>query len=73
MSRYSYDPRMLVSRFPSKCFKCGVSIPKGVNAYYWPKDRRIYCLDCGHDDYIAFRSAAADEDVYNGCGNPYAC
>ena len=35
--------------------------------------RQLYCLSCGESEYRQFLSAAADEDVYQGIGNPFAC
>jgi len=65
------DPYPLKVRFNCKCSKCGTHLGRGVNAYYWPATRTVTCLDCGHDDFQAFLSSVADEEVYNGTGNPY--
>ena len=68
---YKNDPRMITAKFTSACSKCGCSIKKGTDIYYWPSDRKVFCLKCGEVPYRQFRSSAADEDVYAGTGNPY--
>jgi RNase P subunit RPR2 len=65
------DPYMLKLRYSGTCKKCKTALGRGVNAYYWPSTREVFCLSCGHKDYQQFLSDAADEDVYNGSGNPY--
>ena len=65
------DPRPLKIRFRTTCAKCGKTLPAQVNAYYWSSSRQILCLECGHDDFLAFLSSACDEEVYHGTGNPY--
>jgi len=72
MSRYTNDPRMIKAKFTSCCSKCRAKLAKGVNIYYWPSSREVFCMTCGEASYRQFLSSAADEDVYNGCGNPYA-
>ena len=63
---YNRDPRELVGKF-GKCARCGCSMA-GVDGYYWPSSRKIYCRACGESDWLAFLSAAADE-----AGCPFAC
>jgi len=65
---YKNDPRMLTAKFNSVCSKCGCSIKKGTQIYYWPSDRKAYCEKCGEGLYSQFRSEAADEDMMNGNG-----
>ncbi|MBW6491884.1 MAG: hypothetical protein K0B15_11900 [Lentimicrobium sp.] len=72
MSTYKNDPRLLITRYESVCMTCGCKIPKGKQAYYWPRLKDVYCLPCGEQDYLDFLSSAADEEVYNGSGNPFA-
>jgi len=72
MSRYANDPRMIKAKFTCSCSKCRIKLVKGVNIYYWPSSREVFCMSCGEESYQQFLSSAADEDVYNGCGNPYA-
>lgn len=69
---YSKDPYKLNLKYGSNCAKCNVYVFKGQPAYYWPSTRSVFCPACGEPEYRQFRSAAADEDVYNGSGNPYA-
>lgn len=69
---YKNDPRLITAKFASACSKCGCSVKKGTNIYYWPSDRKVYCLQCGAVPYRQFRSAVADEEAYAGIGNPYA-
>ena len=69
--RKNYDPRQLVIRYRCECFRCSVSLPRGAVAYYWPAGHRILCLQCGEAEYKLFLSSVADENVYNGTGNPY--
>lgn len=64
MKRYENDPRPITTRFPSTCATCGKKIPKGINVYYYPANRKIYCLPCGETDYNAFLASAADEEWY---------
>jgi hypothetical protein len=63
---------MLSTKFDSHCSNCNNKLPKGTNCYYWPRDKKVFCIPCGENDYRQFLSSAADEDVYNGVGNPYA-
>ncbi len=72
MSKYANDPREIKAKFASKCSKCKTEIPKGINCYYWPSSRQVFCLSCGDHDYRQFQSSACDEEVYAGTGNPYA-
>jgi len=67
------DPRHFAARFKCKCANCSTTILKGELAYYWPSSQKVFCLICGAEDFRQFLSSAADEDVYHGCGNPYAC
>lgn len=72
MTRYTNDPRRITAKFVSRCSKCDKRLVKGEDIYYWPSSREVFCTKCGEADYRRFLSDAADEDVYNGCGNPYA-
>jgi len=72
MSRYANDPKMIKAKFTCSCSKCQVRLAKGVNIYYWPSSHEVFCMTCGEESYRQFLSSVADEDVCNGCGNPYA-
>jgi hypothetical protein len=63
------DPKQLQVRYPGKCRTCGISLPKGVNAFYWPSSKSLYCIACGDQPYREFLSSVGDEEVYNGNGN----
>jgi hypothetical protein len=41
---YENDPRMITAKFNSVCSKCGCSIKKGTQIYYWPSDRKAFCV-----------------------------
>ena len=73
MKKYFNDPRPITVRYPAACAECNAKLKKGSSAYYWPSDGKIYCISCGESEYRQFLSAAADEAVYNGVGNPFAC
>lgn len=65
MSRYKNDPYPLTVKYAGECATCGCRLPRGVNAYYWPSSRKVYCLSCGEVDYRSFLESAQDEDLYN--------
>lgn len=65
MTRYKNDPYPLKVKFNSTCATCGCKLPKGVNAYYWPSSRKVYCLACGEKDYCSFLESAVDEELFN--------
>lgn len=65
MKHYKNDPRQLTVKFPGTCASCGARLPKGVNAYYYPTSKRLYCLACGEADFRLFLQAAADEEWYS--------
>jgi len=70
MTKYKDDPRRITARFDSSCSNCEGKIRKGEPAYYWPKGKLIFCPVCGEPEFRQFLSMAADEDTYNGFGNP---
>ena len=71
MKRQNNDPSRLTVRYTGRCSKCGKKLPKGSQAYYWPKGSNLLCEECGAEDFLSFLSSVADEEVYNGIGNPY--
>ncbi|MEI6092019.1 MAG: hypothetical protein WCR42_16330, partial [bacterium] len=72
MKKYFNDPRPLTVRYQANCAECGTILKKGTFAYYWPSDGKLYCQACGESEFRQFLSAAADEAVYQGIGNPFA-
>jgi hypothetical protein len=72
MKKYFNDPRPITVRYTGDCAECGTILKSGTSAYYWPSDGRLYCKSCGEAEYRQFLSAAADEAVYLGIGNPFA-
>jgi hypothetical protein len=71
MTSYKNDPRKFIARFNSVCSKCGIPVKKGITGYYFPATGKVMCDICGEPEYRQFLSMAADEDVFNGIGNPY--
>ena len=49
MKKRSRDPYITKARFESKCAKCNVRIPKGINIVYVPNEQKVYHLECGND------------------------
>jgi hypothetical protein len=71
MKHYKGDPRWIRAKFNSRC-RCGKQIRTGDEILYWPYNRSVQCETCGSPAWQRFLSEAADEDVYNGSGGPYA-
>jgi hypothetical protein len=70
MIHYKNDPFPLKTKFNSKCSKCNCSLPKGTNVYYWPSEKKVYCLSCGENDYCKFLESAVDDEFYQN-QNPH--
>ena len=68
--RFAGDPKMTTAKFDSYCHGCGHRIETGQTIFFWPRGRNVYCLPCGEPEFRRFQSAAADEEVYHGAGNP---
>ena len=68
MPRYSNDPRKIRARFGSKCPKCGKQIRKGDEIFYYPSERRAYCMsdDCGAQMERDFNAACFDDAMMGG-------
>ena len=73
MHHYINDPQPITVKWTGECAGCNAILRKGSFAYYWPSDGKLYCQSCGESEYRLFLSAAADEAVYNGIGNPFVC
>ena len=68
MPRYANDPRWITARFPSTCKKCGCSIKKDAEVFYYPKNKEAFCESCGKPMSDEFNACSQDEAVYNGGG-----
>ena len=66
MKHYKNDPRQLTVKFPGTCASCGARLPKGVNAYYYPTSKRLYCLACGEADFRLFLQSGLPQDAFEG-------
>jgi hypothetical protein len=67
---YAGDPRWIAARYPATCAKrgCEQAIAAGDRAFYYPRDKQLYAMPCGHADACSrdFEAAAFDEDVIGG-------
>jgi hypothetical protein len=63
-TRYSGDPYKLNVKYSGNCARCNARIARGQSAYYWPRERRLYCVSCGEPLYREFVAMAVDEDLY---------
>uniref|UniRef100_A0A6M3MD14 Uncharacterized protein n=1 Tax=viral metagenome TaxID=1070528 RepID=A0A6M3MD14_9ZZZZ len=71
-TRRNNDPRLINLRYKNYCRLCKKDLKIGDAAYYFPlSDKKLVCLECGERDYTGFLVTKADEEVYNGTGNPY--
>ncbi len=64
MGYHKNDPRVIKTRFNSKCSACKKSVPKGEEAFYWPIGSSLKCIPCGQPDYSDFLLSVQDEDNY---------
>lgn len=73
MRRYSGDPYWLTLKWAGKCSGCGAAMAAGLRAFRY-KTGDLYGAECGCGDRheAEFLSAACDEAVYAGDGDPYA-
>lgn len=63
------DPHRITTRYPGECHECGVAIPKGSRAWFWPKGKFLKCLDangCGERDEARFHAEVEDEIMSGG-------
>ena len=63
-TRYRGDPYWTIARFNSNC-GCGKRITKHEDIFYYPRQRKALCKDCGDTASREFDSMAMDEDFYN--------
>ena len=45
--RVKGDPYWIAVRYAGECRGCGAAIPRGADAFYYPKGRALYGADCG--------------------------
>lgn len=64
-TRYHGDPYMITAKYRGSCAACGAGVRPGQRAYYWPRERRIYCAPCGEPLYREFVAMAEDEEFYH--------
>ena len=63
---YRGDPYWTRARFVSRCHKCGTTIHKGDDIFYYPRSKSAYCDgECGKIASADFESCAADEYAYS--------
>jgi hypothetical protein len=63
------DPHRITTRRAGECAGCGVEIPAGVRAFYWPKGKRLECLNasgCGEAAERRFVADVEDEIASGG-------
>jgi len=60
----SLHPPHLHHPLPVNHHLCQANVPHHINSY---------SQSCGESEYRQFLSDAADEEVFQGIGNPYAC
>ena len=58
---YSGDPHWINARYAGKCRNCLGDVPQNSRAFYYPRDKAIYCEGCGKNASAEFEGAAADE------------
>ncbi len=65
--KYRNDPRWITVKYGKRCAGCGAQIVKGDSAFYYPKEKALYCATaaCGEKEANNFEAAAMDEHVYN--------
>ncbi len=61
---FNNDPREIKLKYPCPCATCGIQLHKGVNVYYYPGTKKIYCRSCGEDSFRAFLESKWDEEQY---------
>jgi hypothetical protein len=49
MNRRYEQPYQVFLKRPDLCACCAVEIEAGDGAYFYPRDKRLLCLDCGLD------------------------
>ncbi len=64
MPRYKCDPRWITVRFDGTCVRCKRSIHPGEPAFYYPRERSLYCEgeECGKAASRDFSALVSDEE-----------
>lgn len=64
MPHYKCDPRWITVRFESSYVRCNRSIPPGEPAFYYPKERSLYCeaRECGKSASREFSAQVFDDE-----------
>ena len=63
-NRYKGDPYWTQARYNSTC-GCGHEVFTRQNIYYYPKQRKALCEECGKQAEREFIAMAQDEYTYN--------
>lgn len=62
------DPRWITVKYGGTCGACSARVKKGDRAFYYPREKAMYCEKCGEGEYAQFIDACQDEAMYNrGC------
>jgi hypothetical protein len=58
------DPYWLTAKWAGTCVRCGAHIKRGDKAYYYPRDRALYCASdsCGEKASREFAAYKQDEE-----------
>jgi len=48
--RFKADPKGITAKYPARCAepKCQTEINSGDRAFYYPNDKALYGIRCGH-------------------------
>lgn len=67
VTRYKGDPHWIMVKYPCVCTRCGKTIKKGDEAFYYPRLKEFFCnRGCGKSAEIDFLTYAEAEDYYGG-------
>lgn len=63
---YAGDPRWMNVKYATICSRCGMKIPAGGRAFYYPNGKKFLCNseNCGKQASAEFQAAKADEGFY---------
>lgn len=60
------DPYWTCARFDSTCSGCKRPVRKGHRIFFYPKDKSVFCSECGKKAERDFRSMAEQDVFPNG-------